>query len=375
MTEASNEREVGGRPGARVHLDSPAFLLVALVVLALSAIIGVGASRYSAAIPSLDTTSTFPATIHVPPAGRALPWPTQGQAALAIEGFGTIGIHNPGGQARPVEQAIGSTAKVMTALLILEHHPLKPGESGPVVTLTQADVDRYQEAITQDQSVLEVQAGEKLTELDLLNGLLIPSANNFAEILARWDAGSNEAFLAQMNARAAALGMDNTHYDDSSGFSSKTVSTAGDLLLLAEAAMQNPVFAGIVSQSNGSVPVAGEINSTNDLLKQPGVIGIKTGETDGSGGCLMFAAKDSSGRIIYGVVLGQAGLPGAFHAATALLDAAPGQVATGHVVHKGEAVATVSAHGAQKPTPSPLVTSTCRPRLTARSRSRSSSWT
>ncbi|HXU22736.1 MAG TPA: hypothetical protein VN697_01780 [Tepidiformaceae bacterium] len=342
MTDASNEGSVGRKPGARVHLDSPAFLLLALIVLAISAIVGVGASRYSSAIPSLDATTTFPSNIQLPPAPQALPWPAEGQAALAIEGFGTIDVHNPGGQARPVEQAIGSTAKVMTALLILEHHPLKPGASGPVVTLTQADVDRYQEAITQDQSVLEVQAGEKLTELDLLNGLLIPSANNFAEILARWDAGSNEAFLAQMNARAAQLGMKNTHYDDSSGFSSKTVSTAGDLLLLAEAAMKNPVFAGIVSQSNGSVPVAGEINSTNDLLKQPGVIGIKTGETDGSGGCLMFAARDSTGRIIYGVVLGQDGLPGAFSAAKALLAAAPRQVATAHVLNKGQAAASIS---------------------------------
>ncbi|MGH2633866.1 MAG: D-alanyl-D-alanine carboxypeptidase family protein [Tepidiformaceae bacterium] len=343
MSDSPDGRTVGGEAGGRIHLDSPAFLLVALLVLAASAIIGVGASRYGAAVPALSATSAFPASIAVEPATAGLPWPEQGQAAVAMEGFGTLGVHNPSGQSQPAEQAIGSTAKVMTALLILEHHPLKPGESGPTVTLTQADVDRYNEAITEDQSVLQVQDGEKLTELDLLNGLLIPSANNFAEILARWDAGSKDAFLAQMNARAQALGMAHTHFDDSSGFSSKTVSTAGDLLLLEEAAMADPLFARIVSQSKGSVPVAGEIESTNDLLKEPGVIGVKTGETDGSGGCLMFAAKDSSGRTIYGVVLGQDGLSGAFAAAKALLAAAPAQVADTPVIGKGQPAATYSA--------------------------------
>jgi len=343
LTDASNERVVGGEGSGRVHLDSPAFVLVALVVLLASALVGVGASRYTSSLPALSATASFPSSVAVPAAPASLPWPAVGQAALAIEGFGTIGVHNPSGQAQPAEQAIGSTAKVMTALLVLEHHPLKVGESGPVVTLTQADVVRYDEAITQNQSVLEVQAGEKLTELDLLNGLLIPSANNFAEILANWDAGSNDAFVGQMNARAAALGMAHTHFDDSSGFSSKTVSTAGDLLVLAQSAMADPLFASIVSQSKGSVPVAGEVASTNDLLKEPGVIGVKTGETDGSGGCLMFAAKDSAGRTIYGVVLGQDGLQGAFTAAKLLLAAAPLQVSNAPVIGKGQAAASYSA--------------------------------
>src|SRR5439155_16088215 len=125
-------------------------------------------------------------------------------------------------------QPVASTAKVMTALLILEHHPLAVGDQGPALTLAQEDVRRYQQAVAQDESAVAVRAGESISELQLLEGLLVPSANNFAEILARWDTGTLPAFVASMNARADALGMKSTHFDDASGFSDRTTSTAAD---------------------------------------------------------------------------------------------------------------------------------------------------
>ncbi len=64
---------------------------------------------------------------------------------------------------------------------------------------------------------MPVQPGEELTERQLLNGLLVHSANNFADVLAQWDAGTMPAFVAKMNAAAAALGMAHTHYADASG--------------------------------------------------------------------------------------------------------------------------------------------------------------
>jgi len=150
-----------------------------------------------------------------------LPWPSQGSAAVWMEGFDVVGAHSD-----EAPRPIASTAKIMTALLILENHPLTPGQPGPEVTITPQDVADYQKAVSDGQSVVPVRAGEKLTELELLQGLLIASGNNVADILAKWDAGSKESFVAKMNVRAAALGMTKTHYDDACGLSPKTVSAA-----------------------------------------------------------------------------------------------------------------------------------------------------
>jgi D-alanyl-D-alanine carboxypeptidase (penicillin-binding protein 5/6) len=312
-------------------------LAAGAVIVVLAAVIGVCGARYAQAVPPLHSVVTYtqpgaPAT--TPP---ALPWPRQGQAALAVEGLGLVASH--GLEAGP--QPIASTTKVMTAHLILEHHPLKDGEDGPTLTLTAADEARYGEAIGDDESAVEVHNGEQITERELLEGLLLPSANNFAEILAAWDAGSLPAFIAGMNAEAQKLGMAETHFDDSSGLSPKTVSSATDMLILAQAAMANPVFAQIVSQKTAKLPVVGEVESTNELLGEPGVIGIKTGNTDEAGYCLVFAAKVGDGstpHTVYGVVLGQPTSAASFEVPRQLLAAVPSWITTTHVISKGDSV-------------------------------------
>ena len=121
----------------------------------------------------------------------------------------------------------------MTAYVVLKDKPLTPGQPGPAIPITARDVSRYSQMVANDESALPVSAGTTLTQLDLLQGMLVPSANNFAEILAVWDAGSVEAFVARMNAEAKALGMNSTTYVDTSGISPRTVSTVQDQLILA----------------------------------------------------------------------------------------------------------------------------------------------
>ncbi len=83
---------------------------------------------------------------------------------------------------------IASVAKVMTAYVVLRDHPLQVGQDGPTITLTDADVADTARRAEQDQSVVSIAAGEQLTELQALRALLLPSANNIAAVLARWDA-------------------------------------------------------------------------------------------------------------------------------------------------------------------------------------------
>lgn len=316
-----------------------ALLAVAEIVLVLTVL---GVFRYTRPVPALAAEVSFPQTVRAEAASAPLPWPEEGQAALAVEGMGEVASHTI--DASPVP--IASTTKMMTGLLILEGHPLGLDDSGPVVEMTQAHVDAWYEAILNDESAVEVRAGEDLSLRQLLDGLLVASANNYARILAEWDAGSIEAFVEKMNTRAAALGMTATHFTDPAGLAPENVSTASDLLVLAQEAMANPLFAEIVAQQEVSLPVVGTVGTTNALLGEEGVVGVKTGETEEAGGCLVFAAdiETAAGpQRLLGVVLGQPEREDAFAASAALIQAAPGQISLVEVADAAEQVGEVES--------------------------------
>jgi D-alanyl-D-alanine carboxypeptidase (penicillin-binding protein 5/6) len=235
--------------------------------------------------PALQRQSSLPAALVVPGPLPSLPWPAGGESAVALTGFGLVGSSGP---ARPVP--IASLAKVMVALVVLRDHPLRAGQSGSSLTITPGDQALYQSENAVGDSVTPVAAGEHFSELQLLEMLLIPSADNVAPVLARWDAGSDAAFVARMNATAGRLGMGATHYADESGLSAQTVGSALDQLKLAEAAAANPVLMSIVRQPAVTLPDGTTLQNYDTLLGQSGVVGIKTGSTTAAGGCFMLAA-------------------------------------------------------------------------------------
>jgi len=262
------------------------------------AAIGAGLGYRSLASPS----STVASAIDVLP--RTV-WPAHGQAAFIETGRSQIQV---GPNQHPA--AIASVAKVMTAYLVLCDHPLGPGEDGPTIMLSDADVADTDRRSRQEESVVSVAAGEQLTERQALQALLLPSANNIAAVLARWDAGSADRFVARMNATARSLGMTHTRYTDPSGDDAATVSTAADQVRIVDRAMHLPVFASIVATASATLPVAGVVHTTNTLLGHNGFVGIKTGSDDAAGGCFAFRAIRWIGgkrTTITGVVLGQPG--------------------------------------------------------------------
>jgi len=232
-------------------------------------------------------------------------WPADGQAAFVRSGHSRI---HAGPNQHPAP--IASIAKVMTAYLVLRDHPLRVGQDGPTITLTDADVIDTDRRRRQQESVVSVVAGERLTERQALQALLLPSANNIAAVLARWDAGSASRFVARMNAAARSLGMTRTRYTDPSGYDDATVSTAADQVRIVVQAMRLPVFARIVSTPSATLPVVGIVHNTNTLLGRNGFVGVKTGSDDAAGGCFAFRAVrwiDGRRTMITGVVLGQPG--------------------------------------------------------------------
>jgi D-alanyl-D-alanine carboxypeptidase (penicillin-binding protein 5/6) len=296
------------------------------VIAAIAAALGsqLLASSSSTAASSIDVLRSE----HRGARGEAVPntvWPAYGQAAVRI-GQSQV-------QAGPNQHAaaIASVAKVMTAYVVLRDHPLRPGQDGPTITLTDADVADTDRRRGQEESVVSIAAGEQLTERQALQALLLPSANNIAAVLAQWDAGSVNRFVARMNATARSLGMAHTRYTDPSGFDDATVSTAADQVRIVDRAMRLPVFASIVATSSATLPVASTVHNTNRLLGHNGFVGVKTGSDAAAGGCFAFRAIrwiDGKRTAITGVVLGQPGddqVGAGLAAAAAMVDRIAGQ--------------------------------------------------
>ena len=237
-------------------------------------------------LPAPRLTASLPTRLVVPGhvAGH-LPWPATGQGAVAVLGSGLV-ARSPRERAVP----IASLTKMMTALVLLQDHPLALGEQGPVLRMTRADAATWVADSQAGDSTLPVRAGERLTEYQLLEGLLIPSGDNIATLLARWDAGSVAAFVKKMNAEARALGLDHTHYADASGLDPGSRSTAADQAVLAAQLMRDPVVRRIVAHPSLPFPVAGTIWNYNPALGTDGIIGVKSGFTGPAAGCLVTAA-------------------------------------------------------------------------------------
>jgi D-alanyl-D-alanine carboxypeptidase (penicillin-binding protein 5/6) len=135
----------------------------------------------------------------------SLNWPSQGESAVGIVG---TNILQSIGDSTPKPTA--STAKLITALMVLKAKPLSVSDTGPTVTLTQADVNIYNAYLAEDGSVVQVQAGEQITEYQMLEAMLLPSANNIADSLAIWAYGSLSAYSTAANAYVKSLGLSAT---------------------------------------------------------------------------------------------------------------------------------------------------------------------
>lgn len=233
-----------------------------------------------------------------------LPWPDEGQGWMDVNGVGTVDNF---GKQQPV--AIGSVAKAMVAYVILKDHPLKPGEEGKNIPVdakaeTEGGYDKDGES-----TLNTIKAGDTLTQRQALAAIMIPSANNVARLLARWDSGGDEAaFVKKMNDAAADLGMKNTKYTDPSGLKETTVSTAEDQVKLGNELVRMKALTDITKLPVWKDPSGKKWQNYNRLVPYDNAIGIKTGSTTKAGGNLLFAAtEDVDGEIVtvVGAILGQ----------------------------------------------------------------------
>ncbi len=183
-----------------------------------------------------------------------------------------------------------STTKIMTALLAIEHLPMDQ-----IVTVQQTELDE----VPSSMSVAQLRAGDQMSILHLLSALLLPSGSDAAVVLAHAVSGNTASFVALMNARVAQLGLRDTHYTNPYGADDPAhYSSAADLVKLSTVAMEQPVFAQIVSTQSYHLDanLSHTIYTWQNILapflqSYPGANGIKTGSNaDGTDWCMVFSA-------------------------------------------------------------------------------------
>ena len=191
---------------------------------------------------------------------------------------------------------MASTTKIMTATIVIENYDLSK------------TVEISKKAAGTGGSRLGLKQGDKISVLDLLHGLMLCSGNDAAVALAETVAGGIPEFSDMMNNKAKELGLENTHFESPHGLDSDNhYTTAYDLSLLTNYALNNETFLRIVGTKNYTVTINGypkNITNTNELLGTlNGVYGVKTGFTNGANRCLVTACKRNDLDIIC-VVLG-----------------------------------------------------------------------
>lgn len=274
--------------------------------------------------------------VSVDSAPAKLVWPVAGQSAVSIVDTDILESY---GKLTPVP--VASTAKVITALVVLQKKPLKQGEQGPVITLSNADVALYNSYLAVDGSLVPVVAGEQISEYQMIQAIMLPSANNIADSLAIWAYGSLTAYSTAANAYLATHGLKDTRVgSDASGLSPTTTSTASDLVKIGKLAMQKPVLAEVAAQSTATgIPLVPMVKNVNSLLGNSNIVGLKTGNTNEAGGVFISASKIVVNNKPVTIITAVAGSPTLFTAlkdSLALVKSAQANFATVRLVKAGD---------------------------------------
>lgn len=200
----------------------------------------------------------------------AMNWPAQGSAAVGIQGIAPVASTTE-------RDEIASISKVVSVLMVLDELPLEPGEQGPSFDFDWGDSNEYWEYRAADQSALDVPVGGSLTEYQMLQGIMLGSANNYIDRLSDELWGSDWGFSQASAKWLDDRGLGAIELDSPSGFDEDNIAAPAALLQLGELAMRNPVFAELAGTRSADIPGVGTVTNTNQMLDDPGVVGIKTG--------------------------------------------------------------------------------------------------
>ncbi|WP_105565800.1 D-alanyl-D-alanine carboxypeptidase family protein [Microbacterium halophytorum] len=275
------------------HRRSPLPIIAPIVTAAVLAGVYVGACALwplGALEPQVDQASIES------PEGAALElaWPNDGTAAVSVVEAGSD-ITASGDDA----VVMASITKLVSVLMVLERAPLEVGEDGPSYDWTYDDVPVYHDPyVFTGQSRLEFPIDGSLTEYQMLQGVLLGSANNYIDRLVDEVFGSREEFLAAVPGWLEENNLETVSVVDASGIDWGNTASAADMARLGRLALENPVVAEIVAQKSAEIPGAGEVENSNPLIGDEGVIGVKTGTQFGYYNLVTAKEIESDGATI-----------------------------------------------------------------------------
>ena len=191
------------------------------------------------------------------------------------------------------KRGIASTTKILTSIIALEYG------------VPQKEITATKEAVTVEGTSIGLKAGDKITLMALVYGMLLESGNDAANVTAFAISGNITSFSKVMNSYAKNIGMTNSNFTNPSGLTDKNhYSTAFDMALLTSVAIKNPIFRKIASTESavidfGTPEISRSLTNHNRLLREyDGVFGVKTGYTKASGRCLVTACEKNGVTLI-----------------------------------------------------------------------------
>ena len=312
-----------GAAGANGSVTSPVplrrrrrgWIITGIVALLLIGTVG-GYTAYALNAPLPEATAVTTTPAPRTPSAVELAAPRSGDWAITVSGAEEYFLSAATDPTQTLQassgldrvQPMASISKVITALVVLEAKPLTDAnDAGPTITFSRADHALYDEYYVRNATIAAMPTGSRMSQRDALKMMLVISASNYADAVARWAYGSQRAFLRAADAWLTAHGLTDTTMVEPTGIDARNTSTPADMMLLGELAMANPTIAAIVGSETLNVSGFSGRN-TNLLLGDDGVNGIKTGTLNGSGSNLLFSARLPVGLgdplEVTGVVLG-----------------------------------------------------------------------
>ncbi|WP_439593379.1 D-alanyl-D-alanine carboxypeptidase family protein [Microbacterium sp.] len=265
------------------------------VVLAvvLASIGGYVAWALTAPLPAPEVSTSTPADRAL--GAAAIPLPVDGATAVSVSGAdeylgeSASGIWLTSGTSEP--RPIASITKIVAALVILDAHPLADGDNGPTLVFDKADHDLYDKYYVMGATIAPMPTGTSMPLRTALAAMIVPSACNYAEAVAKWAFGSQSGFARAARDWLAAHGLTGTTIVEPTGVSRENTSTPGDLIAIGKLAAADPVIARIAASP--TVAQLGGMPTTNSLLGTAGITGLKTGNLgEGSYNFLYTATVD-----------------------------------------------------------------------------------
>ncbi|QLD10997.1 D-alanyl-D-alanine carboxypeptidase family protein [Microbacterium oleivorans] len=286
--------------------------VVAVVVLAPPA--GYAAWALNAPLRAPLAAITAPSAPAAPPAAD-IRFAPDGVAALSVAGAEAyLGPEAAGVWARYGDdepRPIASITKLVTALVVLDAFPLADASDvGPTLTFDRADHALYDAYFVRDATIAAMPAGSSMSLRDALATMLVPSASNYAEVIAVWAFGSVDGYRRAADRWLSARGLERTTIVEPTGLDPRNTSTPTDLIALGRLAKADPTVSAIAATPSVSFPATGPLANTNRMLGEMGIDGLKTGTLEDSGSNLLYSATVDVGTAeplrVIGVALGGA---------------------------------------------------------------------